>query len=292
MSFAIVTDSCCNLTDAQIEQYGIHILSLVFLVDGKEYLSYIPGEKTDLAKFYTMMREKAHITTSCVNADACQRMFTSLLDAGEDILYVGFSSGLSATYQTAHLVLEELREKYPDRKIYDVDTLAAALGQGILVAGAAELRDAGKSVEETAQWLEENKNHVGHWFTVDDLFFLMRGGRVGKTSAVVGSVLGIKPVLHVDDEGHLVAMEKIRGRKAALDSLVKKFRETKLDTIDMKDQKVYISHGDCEADAVYVAEQIKKEFGVKEVLINILDPVIGAHAGPGTVALFFLANHK
>lgn len=292
MSFAIVTDSCCNLPDNLIETYQLDVLSLVFLVDGKEYYGYVKGEKTDLNKFYGMMREKAHVTTSCVNADLCQSVFSKLLAEGKDILYIGFSSGLSATYQTAHLVLEELREKYPERKIYDVDTLAAALGQGMLVAYAAEQRDAGKSIEEVHAWLLENRNHLAHWFTVDDLFFLMRGGRVSKTAAVFGSMLGIKPVLHVDDEGHLIAMEKVRGRKASLDALVKHLRETKLSTMDIKDQKIFISHGDCEEDANYVANKIKEEFGVKDVLVYCLDPVIGAHAGPGTVALFFLADHK
>jgi len=292
MRFEIVTDSCCNLPDELIAQYGIEILSLVFLVGDQEYYGYIKDEKTDLTKFYAMMREKEHITTSCVNADVCHKVFTDILESGKDLLYIGFSSGLSATYQTAHLVLEELREKYPERKIYDIDSLAAALGQGMLVSYAADLRDAGKSIEEVHAWLMENRNHLAHWFTVDDLFFLMRGGRVSKTAAVFGSMLGIKPVMHVDDDGHLIPMEKVRGRKASLDALVKHLRESKLSTMDIKDQKIYISHGDCEEDANYVANKVKEEFGVKDVLVYCLDPVIGAHAGPGTVALFFLADKK
>ena len=292
MNFEIVTDSCCNLPDELIEKYGLHILSLVFLVEGKEYYGYVKGEKTDLNKFYDMMRKKEHITTSCVNADVCHKTFGEILESGKDLLYIGFSSGLSATYQTAHLVLEELREKYPDRKIYDIDSLAAALGQGMLVAYAAEQRDAGKSIEDVYAWLNKNRDHMGHWFTVDDLFFLMRGGRVGAASAVFGSMLGIKPVLHVDDNGKLVAMEKVRGRKGSLDALVKHLRDSKLSTMDIKDQKIFISHGDCENDANYVANKIKEEFGVKDVLVYCLDPVIGAHAGPGTVALFFLADQK
>jgi len=292
MSFEIITDSCCNLPDELIEKYRLHVLSLVFLVGDKEYKGYVKGQKTDLTQFYDMMRKKEHITTSCINADLCQEVFTELLDAGKDILYIGFSSGLSATYQTAHLVLEDLRAKYPDRKIYDVDSLAAALGEGMLVAYACDMRDAGKSIEETAQWLLDNRNHLAHWFTVDDLFFLMRGGRVNAASAVFGSMLGIKPVLHVDDEGHLIAMEKVRGRKASLDALVKHLRDSKISTMDIKDQKIFISHGDSIDDANYVAEKIKSEFGVKDVLVYCLDPVIGAHAGPGVIALFFLAEHK
>ncbi len=292
MSFEIVTDSCCNLPDELIEKYNLNILSLVFLVEGKEYNSYIKGEKSDLKQFYTMMRNKEHITTSCINADVCQKMFTSLLDAGKDILYIGFSSGLSATYQTAHLVLEELREKYPDQKIYDVDTLSAAMGQGLIVHYAAKMRDNGDDIETVANWLTDNRLNLAHWFTVDDLFFLMRGGRVSKTAAVFGSMLGIKPVLHVDDEGHLVPVSKVRGRKAALNALVDKMCESAIGTMDVKDQTVYISHGDCIADAEYVASCVRERLGVEDIVMNCLDPVIGAHAGPGTVALFFLANKR
>ncbi len=292
MSFEIITDSCCNLTDDLIEKYKLNILSLVFLVGGKEYNSYIPGEKTDLKQFYTMMRNKDHITTSCVNADLCQRTFSAILDQGKDILYIGFSSGLSATYQTAHLVLEELREKYPDRKIYDVDSLSAAMGQGLLVCYAAKMRENGDDIEAVYNWLLNNRLNLAHWFTVDDLFFLMRGGRVSKTAAVFGSMLGIKPVMHVDDEGHLVPVSKVRGRKAALNALVDKMCESAISTMDVKDQTVFISHGDCIEDAEYVASCVRDRLGVDDIVINCLDPVIGAHAGPGTVALFFMADKR
>ncbi len=292
MNFEIVTDSCCNLPDDVIEKYKLNILSLVFLVEGKEYYSYIPGEKTDLKQFYTMMRNKEHITTSCVNADLCQKVFSSLLDEGKDILYIGFSSGLSATYQTAHLVLDELREKYPDRKIYDVDTLGASLGQGLLVHYAAKMRENGDDIETVYKWLLDHRLNLAHWFTVDDLFFLMRGGRVSKTAAIFGSMLGIKPVMHMDDAGHLIPVSKVRGRKAALNALVDHLRDSAVSTMNIKDQTIFISHGDCIEDAEYVASRVREEFGVEDILIYYVDPVIGAHSGPGTVALFFLANER
>ena len=292
MNFEIVTDSSCNLPDELIEKYQLNILSLVFYVAGKEYESYVPGKKTDLKQFYTMMRRKEQITTSCINADVCHTMFETLLGQGKDVLYVGFSSGLSATYQTAQMVLEELRPKYPERKIYAVDTFGASLGEGLLVTYAAKLREDGKSIEEVYQWLLDHRFHLCHWFTVDDLFFLMRGGRVSKTAAVFGSVLGIKPVMHMDNAGHLIPVAKVRGRKASLRALVDHLRDSAIRTMDIRDQMIYISHGDCYEDAKYVADCIEEEFGVKNILIYYVDPVIGAHSGPGTVALFFLGEQR
>ena len=178
MSFEIVTDSSCNLPKDIIDRYGLHILSLRFLVGGKEYYSYTKGEITDLAQFYTMMRNKEEITTSQISSDTCTKLFESLLQDGKDVLYIGFSSALSGTYQVGYLALEELKKKYPERKIYAVDTLGASLGEGLLVYHAANLREAGESIEAVNGWLLENRLHLCHWFTVDDLFFLQRGGRV------------------------------------------------------------------------------------------------------------------
>jgi DegV family protein with EDD domain len=211
------------------------------------------------------------------------------LEEGMDILYIGFSSGLSGTYQAVSLALEELKEKYPERNIYSVDSLSAALGEGLLVRYAADLKEEGKSIEEVYKWVLENRLSLCHWFTVDDLFFLKRGGRVSATSAVLGTALSIKPVMHVDDEGHLIVMEKARGRKKALDALVAHMEET---VTNPKDQIVYISHGDCLEDAEYVARIVKEKLQVKEVMVRILDPVIGAHSGPGTVALFFVGSKR
>lgn len=289
MNFEIITDSSANLPETLVEKYRLHILSLMFLVGDKEYYSYVKGEVTDIKKFYTMMRAGQKITTSHINRDVCTGLFESLLGSGKDILYIGFSSGLSGTYQTGHMVLEEMREKYPERKIYDVDTLAASLGEGLLVTYAARMREAGRSIEEVYQWLLDNRLNLCHWFTVDDLFFLKRGGRISSTTALAGTVLGIKPVMHVDNEGHLVPVAKVRGRKNSLDALVAHMEQT---AIEPGHQTVYITHGDCMEDAEYVADLVRKKFGVKEIVINYVDPVIGAHSGPGTVALFFIGTER
>ncbi len=289
MNFEIITDSSANLPETLVEKYRLHILSLMFLVGDREYYSYVKGEVTDIKKFYTMMRAGQKITTSHINRDVCTGLFESLLGSGKDILYIGFSSGLSGTYQTGHMVLEEMREKYPERKIYDVDTLAASLGEGLLVTYAARMREAGRSIEEVYQWLLDNRLNLCHWFTVDDLFFLKRGGRISATTALAGTVLGIKPVMHVDNEGHLVPVAKVRGRKNSLDALVAHMEQT---AIEPGHQTVYITHGDCMEDAEYVADLVRKKFGVKEIVINYVDPVIGAHSGPGTVALFFIGTER
>lgn len=289
MKFEIVTDSCANLPEDIIEENNVHVLSLSFFVDGKEYFSYEKGKKTDLSEFYRMMRDKKEITTSLVNVEQMISCFEPILQQGKDILYLCFSSGLSGTYQSATIAAEEMREKYPERKIYVLDTLAAALGQGLLVYFSVEQRKEGKTIEEVYQWQLDNRLKLCHWFTVDDLFFLKRGGRISAATAVVGTALNIKPVLHVDDEGHLINMEKARGRKKSLDMLVKHFEET---AIDPGKTPVFISHGDCMEDAKYLEAKLKENCGVSKVLIHMLDPVIGAHAGPGTVAIFFVGEHR
>lgn len=289
MGFEIVTDSSANLSETVIEQYGLHILSLVFRVKEKEYYGYVKGETTDLAQFYKMMREKEHITTSLINIEYCTELLRGLLEKGQDILYIGFSSGLSGSYQVVEMVTEQLKEEYPERKILTVDTLAAALGEGLLVYYACQMKQEGKTIEEIQQWVLENRLHLCHWFTVDDLFFLHRGGRVSQTAAIVGSVLNIKPVMHVNDEGKLILIEKARGRRKSLDALVQHMMET---VTNPTEQVIGISHGDCEEDARYVVEKVRSKWQVKEVLVHILDPVIGAHSGPGTVALFFIGSKR
>lgn len=289
MSFEIVTDSSANLPNDIINKYNIHILSLVFRVNDVEYESYRKGEENDLSQFYTMMRNKDLVTTSCMSPNTCLETFEPLLSNDKDVLYIGFSSALSGTYQTAHNVLEELKEKYPERKIYDIDTLGASLGEGLLVTYAAKQRDEGKSIEEVHSWLIDNILHLCHWFTVDDLFFLKRGGRVSASAAVVGTMLGIKPVLHMDNSGRLIPVTKVRGRRKSLDALLEKME---LLAINPEKQIIYISHGDCIEDAEYLANKIKERFGIKDILIHYVDPVIGAHSGPGTVALFFLGTER
>ncbi|MDD7403188.1 MAG: DegV family protein [Butyribacter sp.] len=289
--YVIVTDSTANLPEEMIEKYGVEVLSLNYYVDGKEYKGYEKGKKMDLSAFYDMMREKKEITTSLVNLQEAEELFERLLSAGNNIFYIGFSSGLSGTYQALEMVLDEMREKYPEQAIYSVDSLAAALGEGLLVYHALQNREKGMSLEENVQWVTDNRLHLCHWFSVDDLFFLKRGGRISSTTAIVGTALNIKPVLHVDDEGHLIAVSNVRGRKKALDALVKHMEET---ISQDKDQPVYISHGDCLEDAEYLVDRINKKLSIdkENIMVGILDPVIGSHSGPGTIAVFFLGTER
>ena len=291
-SFEIVTDSCCNLTEETIDRYELHVLPLTFMADGDDavYRSYLKGEKTDLSQFYAMMREGKVFRTSLPNLADTEKLFRSLLDQGRDILYLGFSSGLSGTYEATELLAKQLREEYPQRKLLTVDTLAASGGQGLLVWHACQHAEQGEGIEEVRDWTEANKLHLAHWFTVDDLMFLWRGGRVSKTSAWAGTLLNIKPVLHVDDEGHLIPMEKVRGRKKSLNALVDHMEKSAIPPV--ADQMVFITHGDCLEDAEYVADKVRERFGVRDVVINYVDPVIGAHSGPGTMALFYMAENR
>ena len=289
MNFEIVTDSSCNLVEDMIDEFGLHILPLTFMVDGTEHRSYLKGQVTDLRQFYTMMRAGKVIKTSLPNVAESEQTLRSILDAGKDVLYLGFSSGLSGTYESTALLCRQLSDAYPDRKLVAVDTLAASGGEGLLVYHAAQLARAGKSLEEVAQWVEDNKLHLAHWFTVDDLMFLFRGGRVSRTSAWAGTMLNIKPVMHVDDEGHLIPLEKVRGRKKSLKALVKHMAASVNRPIQ---EPIFITHGDCIEDAEYLAGLVRDELGVSDIRINYVDPVIGAHSGPGTMALFFLADKR
>jgi len=290
MDFAIVTDSSSNLPEDIIDDFGLHVLPLTFMVDGRQYKSYLKGQHTDLAQFYAMMREGKEITTSLPNLAESEALLRGLLDQGRDVLYIGFSSGLSGTFEATDLLLRRLAEEYPDRTILAVDTLAASLGQGLLVWYAATKAREGASITEVRDWLEQNKLHLAHWFTVDDLMFLFRGGRVSKTSAWAGTLLNIKPVMHVDDEGHLVPLEKVRGRRKSLKALVDHMGASALQPV--AEQTVFITHGDCREDAELVAQMVRERFGVRDIVINYVDPVIGAHSGPGTMALFFLADQR
>ena len=290
MDFEIVTDSSSNLVEEMIDDFGLHVLLLTFMVDGEEYQSYLKGQHTDLKQFYTMMREGKVITTSLPNLAESEALMRGLLEQGRDILYLGFSSGLSGTFEATELLMRDLAAEFPERTLCAVDTLAASGGEGLLVWHAVQRARAGASIGEVRDWVEENKLHLAHWFTVDDLMFLFRGGRVSKTAAWAGTMLNIKPVMHVDDEGHLIPLEKVRGRKKSLNALVDHMEKSAVQPIDQ--QMVFITHGDCLEEAEYVADQVKERFGVKEVVVNYVDPVIGAHSGPGTMALFFLADKR
>ena len=290
MDFEIVTDSSSNLLDETIGRFGLHILPLTFMIDGQQRQSFVKGEKSDLKQFYTMMREGKVITTSLPNMSDSEILLRSLLEAGRDILYLGFSSGLSGTYQAIALLLDNLAAEFPERRVLHVDTLAASGGEGLLVYKAAQMAQAGASIEETRQWVEDNKLKLAHWFTVDDLMFLFRGGRVTRTSAWAGTMLNIKPVMHVDNDGHLISLEKVMGRKKSILGMLKHMEKT-ADT-PISEQTVFITHGDCLEDAEFLRDKIAEKFGVTDIHINYVDPVIGAHSGPGTLALFFMASHR
>ena len=288
MSFILATDSSANLTDEMIEKYALEILPLSYLVDGIEHVSYVKGVKTDLPSFYKSRREGAKVSTSCVNVEKASEFFERFLSAGKDVLYIGFSSALSATCANAETAAANLRNKYPDRKIYVVDSLAASMGQGLLVTYAATEKEQGKSIEEVRDFTEALKLKVCHQFTVDDLMFLKRGGRISGGTALIGTILKIKPVMHVDNLGRLIPKGKVIGRKASIKALYNKYVEK---AYDKEKQLVYISHGDCPDDAKLLADMIR-ESGCKSIEINYVDQVIGAHSGPGTLALFFLGNDR
>lgn len=287
--YILLTDSSADLPAELYKELEISVLPLTFLLDGTTYENLPDGSTLSFHEVYEKLRAGSHITTSAVNVETFRQAFLPHLEAGRDVLYLGFSSGLSSTYSAGHIAAQELSEEFPERKIICVDTLCASLGQGMLVYLTAKKRLEGSAIEETAAFAEENKLHLCHWFTVDDLFFLKRGGRISAATALVGSALGIKPVLHVDDEGHLISVSKARGRKKSFAAMVEQMKAT---AINPSEQIPFISHGDCEDEAKELAEMLKKEFGVKDVIINHVGPVIGAHSGPGTMALFFLGTHR
>ena len=287
--FEIITDSGADLPQYLAEELDVSVLSLHFTIQGQGYADRPDRRDMEPHVLYDLLRQGEMGKTSALNAADYIETMTPMLEAGQDVLVIAFSSGLSATYQSSVIAVEELREKYPERRIYTVDTLAASLGQGLLVWHAAKLRDEGKSIEEVRDWLEDHKLNLAHWFTVDDLNHLKRGGRVSAATALVGTMLSIKPVLHVDDEGHLINVSKARGRAAALKALVDKMEE---DAIDPANQTIFISHGDSEADARKVADMIRDRFGVEVKVIDFVGPVIGCHAGPGVIALFYLGRKR
>ena len=287
--YVLFTESTADLTAELVRQLGVEVLPMLFSLDGKEYNNYPDNRELDPHDFYDALRAGGMSTTSQINQTTFEEAFSPVLEAGKDILYLAFSSGLSGTYHSACLAAEELAEKYPERTVRVIDTLQASMGEGLAVYYAATLKNEGKSLAEVADWFEANKMRVCAWFTVDDLMFLKRGGRLGGGAAVVGTLLGIKPVLHVDDEGRLISVSKARGRKASLMALVDRMEATALDAAN---GTVFISHGDCEGDALLVADEITRRFGNRDIHLNYVGPVIGNHSGPGTVALFFVGSKR
>ena len=287
--FVLLTDSSADLSQEMAEEIGVTVLPLSFTIQGRSYHNYPDNREMDPALFYDMLRAGELATTAAVNVEEYVQVMEPILQAGKDVLVLAFSSGLSSTYQASVIAVEELKEKYPDRKIYTVDTLCASLGQGLLVWMAAQEQKKGSNIEEVRDWVEAKKLNLCHQFTVDDLHFLKRGGRISATTAVVGSMLQIKPVLHVDNEGHLINIGKARGRQASLKALVDKMEKT---VTEEGKKTVFISHGDCRKDAVTVADMVRERFGTQDIRINYVGPVIGAHSGPGTLALFYLGTER
>lgn len=285
-TYQIITDSCCDLSVEKLQELNVATTSLSFLFRGEERKDAVTDE---IKEVYDAMRAGETATTSAANPEAWARVIEPFLAEGKDALVITFSSGLSTTYQSAVIAAEELLEKYPGRKINVVDGLCASLGQGLLVWYACDKRDEGLDLDSLTAWLEENKHSVCQWFTVDDLFFLKRGGRISAATAIVGTMLKIKPVLHVDEAGKLVSISKVRGRKASIDALAEKMAQLQLAG---KNDRITICHGDCLEDAQYLAEQLKQKLGVKEVYIGYTGAVIGSHSGPGTLALFFLGSKR
>lgn len=288
MALRVYTDATCDLPAKYVHERNLMVLPMTVILDGKDY-SYSGDpetDKLDVHTFYAMLRAGKSGRTAQVNVQLYTDVFNEVIEAGDDCVYIAFSSGLSGSYEAACLALQQAEQTHPGR-IWVVDSLSASLGQGLLVHLALDERDRGATAGQLAAYVEKTRLHVQHWFTVDDLMHLKRGGRVSGATAVVGTMLSIKPVLHVDDEGHLIPVSKVQGRKRALKALVDKMIEI---APDAANNPVFISHGDCEEDAVLVADLVKKRFDIDAQIVDQIGPVVGAHSGPGTVALFFVAQ--
>lgn len=285
--YVLMTDSCCDLSASLAEELGIFVLPLSLELSGQTYHNYLDGREIGFSDFYNRIRAGETATTSAISVGVFEEAMRPFLESGKDILCLSFSSALSTTYQSAVIAAGEMAESFPEAKIHVVDTLSASLGQGLLVYLCARKKQAGLDIDALRDYAEQTKGQVCHWFTVDDLNHLKRGGRVSATAALFGTMLSIKPVLHVDDQGRLIPVSKSRGRRASLTALVDRMEQT---AVDPGTQTVFISHGDCPEDAQFVADEIRRRFGTEDIRINFVGPVIGNHSGPGTMALFFLGT--
>lgn len=289
VKYIITTDTTADLPESYLQEKGLYIISLSYTIDGE---TYDRNCELPVRDFYEKMRNGSMPTTSQVNPDSAKTFFKEIMEQHDaDILHIAFSSGLSGTYNSVRLGAKELMEEYPGHRVIVVDSLCASLGQGLLVYKALENQEKGMSLDENAQWTEDNKLRLVHSFTVNDLFHLHRGGRVSRASAILGTMINIKPVLHVDNEGHLVALSRVRGRKKSLIALVDSM-ERQIGSYRDQNDIVFISHGDCEDEARYVTDLIKQRFGIKSFLINHVGSAIGAHSGPGTMAVFYLGEYR
>ena len=288
--YVIFTDSTTDLPSSMADELGLKVIPLGFSFENENYLNYLDHRQLSIHKFYERIQNGEKSTTTLINTMSFIENFEPVLKEGKDILYIAFSSELSGTYQSSVVAAEELREKYKDSKIICVDTKAASMGEGLLVYTAAKKKsEENLNLDELHQWILDNRLKVCHWFTVDDLNHLKRGGRVSAVSATVGTVLNIKPILHVDNEGKLIPVSNVRGRKKSLHALVDKMIET---SINPEEQTVFISHANALQDAEYLANLVKEKLHVKDVVINFIGPVIGSHTGQGAMTLFFFGKER
>lgn len=286
-NYVLLTDNTCDLDDSFYKEHNIPVIMLPYSIDG---VVYGPENTIPLKEFYDSMREGKMPTTMACNPDTYSKTFKEYLKEGKDILYLAFSSGLSSSYGNAVIAANELSEEFPDRTIKVIDTLCASMGEGLILYKAIELYEQGKTLKEVASFVEDNKLKVCHYVTVDDLHHLHRGGRVSKTTAVVGTLISVKPLIHVDNEGKLISIGNVRGRKKSLLALVKYMEDMTKDYSGENDV-IMVTHGDCYEDAKFVADEVKKRFNT-EVIISLTSQTIGTHTGPGLVALFFMANKR
>lgn len=289
-NFVITTDTTSDLSKEYIEKYNIEVLPLTYVL---EEITYTQDNGLEFKEFYDKMRNGSMPTTSQVNPSQAKEAFERIYKEGNDILHIAFTSALSGSYNSAKVAAQELQEEYPDCKIIVLDSLCASLGEGLLIHKAVLMKESGKTIDEIALWLEENKLHVCHNFTPLDLFHLYRGGRVSKTAAILGTMIHVKPILHVDMEGRLIPLSKVRGRKKSLITLVDNMEKQMGSYLEEnKRDGVFIGHGDTLEDAQFVADLIKERFGIETFFIDYIGPVIGAHTGPGILALFFMGETR
>lgn len=287
--YTIVTESTTDLPQDLVNELEIEIIPMTFGFENESYFNYPDFREMDIHKFYERIKKGERSTTALVNSKKFEEYFEPIIKSGNDILYIGFSSGLSGTYSASLIAAEELKQKYPDSKIICVDTLAASMGEGLLVYYAAKLKQQGKSMDEVSQWVLDNRLSLCQWFTVDDLNHLKRGGRVSPMAATLGSALNVKPILHTDNGGYLVPVHNVRGRKKSIVALFEHMEEL---CTAPDGQTIFISHADCLEETEYLAELIKEKLPVKEVILNFMGPVIGSHTGQGAISLFFLGKER
>lgn len=287
--WVLATDSCSDLPNTLVESMDLQVIPLSVTIENKTYFHYPDERELSIRIFYDMLRNKKVAKTSLINVGEFLAFFEPMLKAGNDILYIGFSSALSGTFQSSQIAAQELAETYPDRKIITVDSLSASMGQGLLVWHAFQEKQSGKTIEEVAKWVEENKLNHCHLFTVDDLGTLKRGGRLSETAAFLGTLLKVKPILHVSNEGKLVPIKKARGRQSSLTTIVELMKPL---IKNSESQTIFISHGDSIEDATAVGKMIQTEFKIKDIVYNNIGPIIGAHSGPGTISVFFVGNSR